>query len=138
MTLQVILVPIIAERVPQILCRQSQFYHCEASGTLVFCFPSDGSLIVLPVSVGNRPVGDLVGDQVRRNLPQVVVRVGALRLVDPRATEAATRRQLKRRAFYHRRSLARKRIDEMRVEHAGRTHQRDLLRRKPKSQGGGG
>lgn len=135
MTLKVILIPIIAERVPSILCRQSQLHHCEASGTLAFCFPSDGSLIFLPVCVGNRPIGDLVGDQVRWDLPPVVVRVGAHRLRDPQAMEAETRRQLKRRAFYHLRSLARKRIDEMRVERAGRARQRDLLRRKLKSQG---
>jgi hypothetical protein len=73
---------------------------------------------------------DLVGDQVRRDVPQVAVSFTAHRLLDPTASEAATRRQLKRRAFDHLLTLALTRIAEVRVERADLTRQRDLLRRK--------
>jgi hypothetical protein len=81
---------------------------------------------------------DLVGDQVRRDVPQVVVSFGAHRLLDPQAAEAETRRQLKRRAFDHLLSLALKRIAERRVERVDLTRQSDLLRRKLKALEGGG
>jgi hypothetical protein len=81
---------------------------------------------------------DLVGDQVRRDVPQVLVSFGAHRLLDPRAAEAETRRQLKRRAFDHLLSLALKRTTERRVERADLMRQRDLLRRKLKALEDGG
>ncbi|MBK1719995.1 hypothetical protein [Thiocystis violacea] len=73
---------------------------------------------------------DLVGDQVRRDVPQVAVSFTAHRLLDPNASEAESRRQWKRRAFDHLLTLALTRIAEARVERADLTRQRDLLRRK--------
>ncbi|WP_295407669.1 hypothetical protein [uncultured Thiocystis sp.] len=73
---------------------------------------------------------DLVGDQVRRDVPQVAVSFAAHRLLDPHPSESETRRQLKRRAFDHLLTLALTRIAEARVERADLTRQRDLLRRK--------
>ncbi len=73
---------------------------------------------------------DLVGDQVRRDVQQVAVSFSGHRLLDPKASEEDTRRQLKRRAFDHLLSLALSRIAGMRVERADLTRQRDLLRRK--------
>ncbi|NEX22469.1 hypothetical protein G3480_19520 [Thiorhodococcus mannitoliphagus] len=73
---------------------------------------------------------DLVGDQVRRDVPQVAVSFTAHRLLDPTASETEARRQLKRRAFDHLLTLALTRIVEVRVERADLTRQRDLLRRK--------
>jgi hypothetical protein len=73
---------------------------------------------------------DLVGDQVRRDVPQVAVSFAAHRLLDPKASEAESRRQWKRRAFDHLLTLALTRIAEARVERADLTRQRDLLRRK--------
>lgn len=73
---------------------------------------------------------DLVGDQVRRDVPQVAVSFAAHRLLDPSASETETRRQLKRRAFDHLLTLALTRIAEARLERAELTRQRDLLRRK--------
>jgi hypothetical protein len=73
---------------------------------------------------------DLVGDQVLRDVPQVAVSFTAQRLLDPTASEADTRRQLKRRAFDHLLTLALTRIAEARLERADLTRQRNLLRRK--------
>ena len=73
---------------------------------------------------------DLVGDLVRRDVPQVAVSFSGHRLLDPQATEAETRRQLKRRAFDHLLSLALARIGEVTVERAELKRERDLLRRK--------
>jgi len=73
---------------------------------------------------------EVVGDQVRRDVPQVVVTFSGHRLLDPRGHEAETRRQLKRRAFDHLLTLALARIAEAHVERADLVRQRDLLRRK--------
>lgn len=73
---------------------------------------------------------ELVGDQVRRDVPQIAVSFAGHRLLDPHPSEAETRRQLKRRAFDHLLTLALTRIAEARVERADLTRQRDLLRRK--------
>lgn len=73
---------------------------------------------------------DLVGEQVRRDVPQVAVSFTAHRLLDPSASEAETRRQLRRRAFDHLLTLALGRIAGARTERAELMRQRDLLRRK--------
>jgi hypothetical protein len=73
---------------------------------------------------------EVVGDQVRRDIPQVVVTFSGHRLLDPRGDEGETRRQLKRRAFDHLLTLALGRIAEAHVERADLVRQRDLLRRK--------
>ncbi|MBK5969402.1 MULTISPECIES: hypothetical protein [Thiorhodovibrio] len=73
---------------------------------------------------------DLVGEQVRRDVPQVTVSFTAHRLVDPTADEAESRRQWKRRAFDHLLTLALTQIAEMRVERAELKGQQDILRRK--------
>jgi hypothetical protein len=73
---------------------------------------------------------DLVGDQVRRDVPQVAVSFTGHRLVDPRVDEAEMRRALQRRAFDHLLVLALTRIAEVRVEREDLIRQRDLLRRK--------
>jgi hypothetical protein len=73
---------------------------------------------------------EVVGDQVRRDVPQVVVSFAGHRLLDPRGDEAETRRQLKRRAFDHLLTLALARIAEAHAERADLVRQRDLLRRK--------
>ncbi|RKT46165.1 hypothetical protein [Thiocapsa rosea] len=73
---------------------------------------------------------DLVGDQVRRDVPQVAVSFTGHRLVDPRVDEAEMRRALRRRAFDHLLALALNRIAEVRVEREDLMRQRDLLRRK--------
>lgn len=73
---------------------------------------------------------DLVGDQVRRDVPQVAVSFTGHRLVDPRVGEAEMRRALERRAFDHLLALALARIAEVRVEREDLIRQRDLLRRK--------
>lgn len=81
---------------------------------------------------------DLVGDQVRRDVPQVVISFSGHRLLDPCAGEAENRRLLKRRSFDHLLTLALARIAEMRVERADLMRQRDLLRRKLTALGRGG
>ena len=73
---------------------------------------------------------DLVGDQVRRDVPQVTVNFTAHRLLDPTTSESESRRLWKRRAFDHLLTLALSRIAETRAERADLTRQRDLLRRK--------
>lgn len=73
---------------------------------------------------------DLIGDQVRRDVPQVAISFTAHRLLDPNVDEAESRRQWKRRAFDHLLTLALTRIAEARVERADLKRQRDLLRRK--------
>jgi hypothetical protein len=73
---------------------------------------------------------DLVGDQVRRDVPQVAVSFTGYRLVDPRVDEAEMRCALQRRAFDHLLALALNRIAEVRVEREDLIRQRDLLRRK--------
>ncbi len=73
---------------------------------------------------------DIVGDTLRHDVRQVSVSFSGHRLLDPKASEAETRRQLKRRAFDHLLSLALRRVAEVRVERADLTRQRDLLRRK--------
>lgn len=81
---------------------------------------------------------DLTGERVRREVAQVTVSFAGHRLLDPQASEAETRRQLKRRAFDHLLSLALMRIAETRVERADLVRQRDLLRRKQRALEGGG
>ena len=73
---------------------------------------------------------DLVGDQVRRDVPQVAVSFIGHRLLDPRVDEAEMHRALQRRAFDHLLVLALTRIAEVRVEREDLIRQRDLLRRK--------
>lgn len=73
---------------------------------------------------------DLVGDQVRRDVPQVTVGFSGHHLLEPRVSEDETRRFLKRRAFDHLLALALAEITEARVERADLTRQRDLLARK--------
>jgi hypothetical protein len=73
---------------------------------------------------------DLVGDRVRRDVPQVAVSFAGHRLLDPSTGEGQMHRQLKRRAFDHLLSLALARIAERRVERDDLARQRDLLRRK--------
>lgn len=73
---------------------------------------------------------DLVGDQMRRDVPQVAVSFSGHRLLDPRAGEVEMRRALERRAFDHLLALALNRIAEVRVEREDLIRQRDLLRRK--------
>ena len=73
---------------------------------------------------------DLVGDQVRRDVPQVAVSFAGHRLLDPNASETENRRLLKRRAFDHLLMLALARIAELKAERADLARQRDLLRRK--------
>ncbi|CRI67173.1 conserved hypothetical protein [Thiocapsa sp. KS1] len=81
---------------------------------------------------------DLVGDQVRRDVPQVAVSFTGHRLLDPRAAEAEMRRALERRAFDHLLALALSRIAEVRVEREDLMRQRDLLHRKRASLERGG
>jgi hypothetical protein len=73
---------------------------------------------------------DLAGESVRRDVAQVAVSFIAHRLLDPRASEEESRRQLKRRAFDHLLTLALTEITERRVERADLSRQRDLLRSK--------
>jgi hypothetical protein len=72
----------------------------------------------------------LVGDQVRRDVAQVTVSFSGHHLLEPRTSEEASRRFLKRRAFDHLLALALAQITEARVERADLTRQRDLLLRK--------
>ena len=81
---------------------------------------------------------DLVGDQVRRDVPQVTVNFTSHRLLDPMANESESRRLWKRRAFDHLLTLALNRIAETKAERADLTRQRDLLRRKLKTLERGG
>lgn len=95
------------------------------------CGAERATALLLAERVERKILGmDLVGDQVRRDVPQVAVSFAAHRLLDPHVSEAETRRQLKRRAFDHLLTLALTRIAEARVERADLTRQRDLLRRK--------
>jgi hypothetical protein len=73
---------------------------------------------------------DLVGDQVRRDVPQVSVSFSGHHLLEPRTSEEESRRLLKRRAFDHLLALALAEITEARVERADLTRQRDLLQRR--------
>jgi len=73
---------------------------------------------------------DLVGDRVRRDVPQVSVSFAGHRLLDPEISEAETRRQLKRRTFDHLLTLALARIADTRAEREELLRQRDLLQRK--------
>ena len=72
---------------------------------------------------------DLVGDQVRRDVAQVAVSFSGHHLLEPRSSEAESRRFLKRRAFDHLLALALNQITEARAERADLTRQRDLLQR---------
>ena len=73
---------------------------------------------------------DLVGDLVQRDVAQVSVSFSGHHLLDPRTSEAESRRFLKRRAFDHLLALALADITEARVERADLTRQRDLLQRR--------
>jgi hypothetical protein len=73
---------------------------------------------------------ELSGDVLRRDVAQVAISFRGHRLADPAASEAETRRQLKRRGFDHLLSLALMRISDVQGERAGLGRQRDLLRRK--------
>ena len=73
---------------------------------------------------------DLVGDQIRRDVAQVVVSFVAHRLLEPNVSEKEGRRQLMRRAFDFLLTQALNRISEVKLERADLTRQRDLLRRK--------
>ena len=81
---------------------------------------------------------DLVGEQVRRDVPQIAVSFTGHRLLDPTTSEMESRRLWKRRAFDHLLTLALGRIAEARTERADLTRQRDLLRRKLKALERGG
>lgn len=95
--------------------------------------------LMLAARVERRILGmALDGDQVRRDVPQVAVSFAGHRLLDPSASEAETRRLLKRRAFDHILTLALARIGELKEERADLTRQRDLLRRKLKALQQGG
>ncbi len=73
---------------------------------------------------------ELVGEQVQREVAQVAVSFAGHRLIEPSATEAELRRQLRHRAFDALLAMALTRITEMKVERADLTRQRDLLRRR--------
>ena len=73
---------------------------------------------------------DLVGDQIRRDVAQVVVSFVNHRLLEPNVREEEGRRQLMRRAFDFLLTQALDRISEVKLERADLTRQRDLLRRK--------
>lgn len=73
---------------------------------------------------------DLVGDQVRREVAQVSVSFDGHRLVEPEASLAETRRQLRHRAFDHLLMLALGRIARLRGEREDLLRERDLLRRR--------
>ncbi|MTW20593.1 hypothetical protein [Allochromatium palmeri] len=81
---------------------------------------------------------DLVGDQVRRDVPQVTVNFTAHRLLDPTTSESESRRLWKRRAFDHLLTLALNRIAATKIERVDLARQRDLLRRKLKALERGG
>lgn len=73
---------------------------------------------------------ELIGDQVRRDQPQVTVSFGGYRLLDPTASEDECRRHWKRRAFDHLLAIALARIAELSIERADLKRQRDLLQQK--------
>lgn len=73
---------------------------------------------------------DLVGDQIRRDVAQVVVSFVNHRFLEPNVNEEEGRRQLMRRAFDFLLTQALDRISEVKLERADLTRQRDLLRRK--------
>jgi len=73
---------------------------------------------------------ETVGDQVRRDVPQVTLSFVAHRLLDPSLDETDWRRQLRRRAFDHLLTLALARIAAAQTQRADLAQQRDLLRRK--------
>ena len=73
---------------------------------------------------------ELDGEMLKREVAQIAVNFRSHRLLDPDASEAETRRQLKRRAFDHLLSLALLRITEVQGERVELNRQRDLLRRK--------
>lgn len=81
---------------------------------------------------------DLVGDRVQHDVQQVTVSFAGHRLLDPRESEAETRRQLKRRAFDHLLALALARILDTKVQRDDLLRQRDLLRRKHRALEHGG
>ena len=73
---------------------------------------------------------DLVGDQIRRDVAQVVVSFVAHRFLEPNVSEEEGRRQLMRRAFDFLLTQALNRISEVKLERADLSRQRDLLQRK--------
>ncbi len=82
---------------------------------------------------------DIEGDMLRRDVAQVAVSFGSHRLLDPTASEEATRRQLQRRAFDYLLTVALARIAEVSGERAELARERDILRRKLSAlQRGGG
>lgn len=80
---------------------------------------------------------DLVGDVVRRDVPQVSVSFSGHHLLEPRTSAEESGRFLKRRAFDHLLALALAQIAEARVERADLARQRDLLHRKLRALKGG-
>lgn len=73
---------------------------------------------------------ELSGDIVLRDVPQIAVSFEAHRLIDPAATEAETRRQVKRRAYDHLLKLALRRITIMKTERDNLERYRALLQSK--------
>jgi hypothetical protein len=72
----------------------------------------------------------LEGEILQRDVAQTTVSFAQHRLVDPAATEEATRRLLKRRAFDHLLALALERITAAHAERDELERERQLLRRK--------
>jgi hypothetical protein len=82
---------------------------------------------------------ELEGEMLRRDVAQVAVSFDNHRLLDPTASEEATRRQLRRRAFDYLLTAALARIAEVSGERANLALERDILRRKMSAlQRGGG
>ena len=73
---------------------------------------------------------ELAGDMLRRDVQQVSISFHNHRLIEPAASEADTRRLLKKRAFDHLLTLALTRIAELKSTRADLVRQRDLLERK--------
>jgi len=73
---------------------------------------------------------ELAGDLLHRDVQQVSVSFRNHRLVEPTASEADTRRLLKKRAFDHLLMLALTRIAELKTTRTDLSRQRDLLQRK--------
>lgn len=71
-----------------------------------------------------------MGDPARRDLAQVTDSVSGHHRLEPRTSEEASRRFLKRRAFDHLLAVALAEITEAGVGRADLQRQRDLLRRK--------
>lgn len=82
---------------------------------------------------------ELEGEMLRRDVAQVAVSFASHRLLDPTASEEATRNQLRRRAFDYLLTVALARIAEVSGERAELASERDILRRKMSAlQRGGG